>query len=93
MKKAEADNTNNKGEHGFITNLREPARRPATTINDFADDIALLVNTLEKSQNQLQYTSNRAKEVSLEVNVKFLLEDERHLKIYKDQLDFKNKHF
>ena len=70
MRKAEVDNTNDKGEHGFITNLRESVRRPATSINDldFADDIALLENSLE--QLQLQYTSNRAKEVGLEVNIK-----------------------
>lgn len=72
MRKAEADNTNDKGEHGFITNLRESVRRPATSLNDldFADDIALLENSLEQSQLQLQYTSNRAKEVGLEVNIK-----------------------
>ena len=72
MRKAEADNTNDKGEHGFITNLRESVRRPATSINDldFTDDIALLENSLEQSQLQLQYTSNRAKEVGLEVNIK-----------------------
>ena len=50
----------------------ESVRRPATSINDldFADDIALLENSLEQSQLQLQYTSNRAKEVGLEVNLK-----------------------
>ena len=52
--------------------MRESVRRPATSIKDldFADDIALLENSLEQSQLQLQYTSHRAKEVGLEANIK-----------------------
>ena len=34
IRKAEVDNINNKGENGFITNLRESVRRPATSYKE-----------------------------------------------------------
>jgi hypothetical protein len=72
MKNAQADHTNEKGEHGFITNTRQSSRYPATTIHDldFADDIALLENTLDRAQMQLITTAKRANEVGLQVNIK-----------------------
>jgi hypothetical protein len=72
MKNAQLDHTNEKGEHGFITNKRQSSRQPATTIHDldFADDIALLESSFERAQTQLIQTAKRANEVGLQVNIK-----------------------
>ena len=58
----------------------------ATSINDldFADDIALLENSLEHSQQKLQYTSNRAKEVGPEVNIEAMTNQGKNGKIKVD---------
>lgn len=59
MKNAENEHKDEKGEYGFTTNARQSSRHPATTINDldFADDIALLENTLDRAQSQLNTTA------------------------------------
>jgi len=60
---------------GFITHLQEGTRtrikKPEQRLNDldYADDIALLESTLERSQNQLERTNEEANKVGLEINV------------------------
>ncbi|CAF2821834.1 unnamed protein product [Rotaria sp. Silwood2] len=68
MKNAESDHTNEQGEHGFITNLRQSQRRPTTTIHDldFADDIALLESNFDRAQMQLITTVKWADKVGLQ---------------------------
>ncbi len=60
MKNAQDEHTDEKGEHGF------------TTIHDldFADDIALLENTLDRAQTQLNTTAKWVESVGLHVNIK-----------------------
>ncbi len=72
MKNAESNHINEKGEHGFITNLRQSNRRPATTIHDldFADDIALLESNFDRAQMHLITTTKWADKVGLQVNIK-----------------------
>ncbi|CAF3391094.1 unnamed protein product [Rotaria sp. Silwood1] len=72
MKNAQLDHTNEKGEHGFVTNKRQSSRQPATTIHDldFADDIALLESSLERAQAQLTQTAKWANKVGLQINTK-----------------------
>jgi hypothetical protein len=72
MKNAELNHTNEKGEHGFITNLRQSTRQPATMIHDldFADDIALTESTFDRAQSQLITTAEWAGKVGLQVNIK-----------------------
>ncbi|CAF1276691.1 unnamed protein product [Adineta ricciae] len=72
MKNAQLDHTDENAEYGFITNKRQSSRQPAATIHDldFADDIALLENSLERAQSQLIQTTKRASEVGLQINIK-----------------------
>ncbi|CAF2527054.1 unnamed protein product [Rotaria sp. Silwood2] len=84
MKNAESDHTNEQGEHGFITNLRQSQRRPTTTIHDldFADDIALLESNFDRAQMQLITTVKWADKVGLQVNQEPLVQtiQRRHLR-------------
>ena len=61
---------NSEEETGFLTHPRESSRRPEQRLNDldFADDIALLENEVERSKQQLESTNRRAMEVGLEIN-------------------------
>ena len=63
--------SNSEEDFGFIYEQRTSSRHPAKTINDldFADDIALLENSIELANKQLQKLANVAKEVGLEINV------------------------
>jgi len=56
---------------GFTTHQRLSARKPARKLNDldYADDIALLEESLERAQRQLERTSSEASKVGLEINV------------------------
>ena len=62
---------NSEGDFGFITHPKEGSRKPLKRLNDldYADDIALLEQTIEQAQLQLTATSNKANEVGLEINV------------------------
>ena len=55
---------------GFDLTTRQSSRNPTTYITDadFADDIALLSNTLKQSQLLLQRVESSAREVGLHVN-------------------------
>ncbi|CAF4648329.1 unnamed protein product, partial [Rotaria sp. Silwood2] len=68
MKNAESDPTNEQGEHGFITNLRQSQRQPTTTIHDldFAVGIALLESNFDRAQMQLITTAKWADKVGLQ---------------------------
>ena len=71
MKNAQSEHTNKKGENGFITNMWLSSRQPTTTIHDlgFADDIALLENSLDRAQTQLRTTARWANKVGLQINI------------------------
>ena len=60
------------GTHGFTTMPRRSTRHPEEVISDldFADDIVLLVSSLQKAQFQLNTTAEEAKKVGLEINMK-----------------------
>ena len=64
--------TINPRETGFTLNPRRSRRHPATTITDadFADDIALLSDTIEKAQLLLLRVEVAAESIGLHVNEK-----------------------
>ncbi|CAF1492945.1 unnamed protein product [Didymodactylos carnosus] len=59
------------GEFGFVTHLRQSSRMPEQRLNDlaYADDIALLEESLIRAQQQLDRTNNSALKADLEINV------------------------
>ena len=63
--------SNSEEDFGFIYAKRTSSRHPAKTINDldFADDIALLENSIALANKQLQKLALVAKEVGLEINI------------------------
>ena len=56
---------------GFITQKRQSRRHPEKRVGDleYADDIALLENTIPDAQKQLDAVSSVAKEVGLVINI------------------------
>ena len=64
--------TTNPQETGFTLNLRQSRRYPATKITDayFADDIALLSDTIEKTQLLLLRVEQAAESIGLHINAK-----------------------
>ncbi|CAF4601742.1 unnamed protein product, partial [Didymodactylos carnosus] len=59
------------GEFGFVTHLRQSSRMPEQRLNDlaYADDIALLEESLIRARQQLDRTNNSALKAGLEINV------------------------
>ena len=58
-------------DHGFIYKLRESHRQQEQKLNDldFADDIALLENSIKLANEQLKKLADAALDVGLEINV------------------------
>ena len=63
--------SNSEEEFGFIYAKRTSSRHPDQKLNDldFADDIALLENSIKQANEQLDKLAAVAKEVGLEINV------------------------
>ena len=66
MKKSKVD-------FGFVTHLLKSQRHLERKLNglDYADDIALLEQSFDWAQNQLNETGKSAKKVGLDINVAF----------------------
>jgi Reverse transcriptase (RNA-dependent DNA polymerase) len=62
--------SNSEEDHGFIYKLHKSSRHPEQKINDldFADDIAMLENSIRLANEQIRKLATTASEVGLEIN-------------------------
>ena len=80
MKKAEKN-------YGFITHHRLSSRKPEVKLPDldFADDVALLDDSLDQAQKHLESVADECKKIGLEINLKktkystYNINSEKHL--------------